>query len=64
MSETLTDHLSIMEVNHTLRVRRDRRIVRDEDHRNAARAMQLSKQRHDLLAGLRIEVTGRLVGQA
>jgi hypothetical protein len=49
-------------VDDPVRMLRDVSFVGDEDD-GIARRVEAVKQRHDLHAGLRVEVPGRLVGQ-
>src|SRR4051794_27769897 len=55
-------HLSVADVDRAMRVRGDVGLVRDEDDR-VARVVQAREQAHDLDAGFRVEIAGRLVGE-
>src|SRR5436190_13916401 len=55
-------HLAVADVDDAMRVGGDVGLVRDEDDRVAPR-VQPMEHLHDFLAGLRVEVAGRLVGE-
>ena len=55
--------VAVAERDHPIRHRRHLRIVRDDDHRHAGRAIELTQHGHDLGRGLAVEVAGRLVGE-
>jgi hypothetical protein len=59
----VVQHMAILEAHQPLAVGGDVRLVRDQQDGDAALLVQLLERAHDLLAGLRIEVAGRLVGQ-
>ena len=46
-----------------LRIGGDVRLVRDEHDGDAVALIQFAEQRHDFLAGVGVEIAGRLVGQ-
>ena len=55
--EAVADH------GHALGIRRDPRVVGDDDDRSALLARQPGHQVHDLLARQRVERSGRLIGE-
>jgi len=60
------DHLlhgAVLHDDAEHRKQRDSRIVRDEDDRDAARAVQFAEQGHDLFARLGVEIARRFVRQ-
>src|SRR4051812_16176847 len=56
------DDLSVADVDDALRFLRDVVLVRDHDDRVAARR-ELAEEVEDFAAGLRVEISGRLVGE-
>src|SRR5438034_7638999 len=54
---------AVPHADHTRCLGRDRDVMRDEDHGVALLRGESPQQRHDLLAGRRIEISGRLVGE-
>ncbi len=58
----VAEYLAVADVDDAVRVFGDVVLVRDQDNR-VALLVQAIEERHDLQAGLRVEVAGRLVGQ-
>ena len=63
MTAWSADDPAVTEADQPRAVFRDVHLVRDEEHGDAALVVQPLEDAHDLDAGARVEVAGRLVGE-
>ena len=60
---TVIHDAAVGQAHQTLRIGGDVRLMRDEDDGDAVALVQVAEQRHDLLAGMGIEIAGWFVCQ-